>query len=319
MTAMTGVLKPSLQRLLQHCLPALALTALPLAVCANDTFDLSQVATGIYVHRGVHVPLEDARHDDIANIGFIVGERCVAVIDTGGSHRIAHALRRAIRDVTLLPVCYVINSHVHFDHLLGNLAFKQDKPTFIGHHRLAEAIEANRNYFLDVFGADLGENPSADAIIGPDMLVEESLELDLGNRKLLLVARPTAHSHTDLSVLDRKTNTLWLADLLFMERIPILDGSLRGWQQLMEELRNQSFSAAIPGHGPAIAKWPEAMMAQQRYLESLLDETRNAIESDKYLEEALETIGQSQRRHSLLFDQYHKRNVTRAYKELEWE
>jgi quinoprotein relay system zinc metallohydrolase 2 len=319
MTTVICFFDRTLPHWLQRCLPGLALAIIPSAGWCNDAFNLEEVAAGIYVHQGMHLPLEDPRHDDIANIGFIVGERCVAVVDTGGSVRIGQALRRAIRDVTPLPVCYVINSHIHFDHLLGNSAFRQDNPAFVGHYKLRQAIAANRNFFLDAFGADLGENPSDDDIIGPDTLVEDTLELDLGNRELLLVARPTAHSHADLTVFDRKTNTLWLADLLFMKRIPVLDGSLRGWLQFLAAMRREEFSGVIPGHGPAIANWPEAVMAQQRYLHALLDETRSAIVNDVFMEDALETVGQTQHGLWLLFDQNHKRNVTRAYKELEWE
>ena len=319
MTSAASLLDRSLLRLLLRYLPGMALAVLPPTGWASNTFNFTEVATGIYVHQGVHRALDDARHDDIANIGFIVGERCVAVIDTGGSIETGRALRRAIHKVTTLPVCYVVNSHVHFDHVLGNFAFKQDKPTFVGHYRLAQAIAANRAFFLKTFGHGLGENPAANTIIGPDLLVEDSLELDLGNRRLLLVARPTAHTYTDLTVLDRNTNTLWLADLLFMERIPVLDGSLRGWLELMAAMEHENFNNVIPGHGPVIAHWPDAMMAQQRYLSALLDETRNAIEQDMFLEGAMETVGQSEHAHWLLFEQNHKRNVTRAYKELEWE
>ena len=43
------------------------------------------VAPGIYVHYGNHQMPNKINHGAIANIGFIVGKRCVAVIDTGGN------------------------------------------------------------------------------------------------------------------------------------------------------------------------------------------------------------------------------------------
>src|SRR6202041_1224284 len=90
---------------------------------------VDELASGVYVHRGAQLPLDVPGHDDIANIGFIVGSRCVAVIDTGGSVRTGLALRAAIRRRTSLPICYVINTHVHVDHVLGNWAFKDDHPS----------------------------------------------------------------------------------------------------------------------------------------------------------------------------------------------
>ena len=124
-------------------------------------------------------------HDDIANIGFIVGKRCVAVIDTGGSMRIGRALRAAIRQRTRLPVCYVINTHVHVDHVLGNAAFEQDRPKYVGHAALAAAITRSRDFFLQHYPQDLDPPASAAQIIGPDTTVQQTLELDLGGRSLM--------------------------------------------------------------------------------------------------------------------------------------
>ena len=282
-------------------------------------FNLKEVAEGFYVHQGVHVEIDHKDHADIPNIGFIVGDDCVAVIDTGGSLAIGEKLRASIKNKTDRPICYVINSHVHFDHILGNAVFKQDNPKYVGHVNLADAVLQNREFFLEEFGADLGENPTVDLIIGPDTLVEETMEIDLGNRKLILTANPKAHTSTDLTILDEKTNTLWLADLLFMERIPSLDGTLLGWSALMEKLHDQKYAQVIPGHGPASAPWPAAMEPQQKYFKILIDETRKAIADGVFLGDAVNTVAQSEKDNWLLFEHLNQRAVSRAYRELEWE
>jgi len=51
----------------------------------------------------------------------------------------------------------------------------------------------------------------------------------------------------------------------------------------------------------------------------LMTELRTAIADGVFMEEAVDSVGRSQADQWLLFDQNHKRNVTRAYKELEWE
>ncbi len=298
--------------------PAISATKEETQDIAKD-FNLTEVADGFYVHRGVHVEIDQEGHDNIANIGFIIGDDCVAVIDTGGSLAIGEKLRKAIKNKTDKPICYVINSHVHFDHILGNHVFKQDNPKYIGHKNLAEAILQNREFFLEEFGADLGENPTVDLIIGPDVLVEDTMELDLGNRKLLLTANPKAHSSADLTILDEKTKSLWLADLLFMERIPSLDGSLLGWFALMDKLHDQNFARVVPGHGPPSAPWPAAMEPQQQYFKILIDETRKAIADGVFLGDAVKSVAQSEKDNWLLFEHLNQRAVSRAYRELEWE
>jgi len=225
----------------------------------------------------------------------------------------------AVRNTTDVPVCYVINTHIHYDHVLGNAAFKHKGVEFIGHEQLAPAMEANRDFFLGNFRRELGKDASPDDIIGPDRLVHDSLELDLGGRHLRLVARPPAHTHSDLTVYDEKTRTLWLSDLLFMRRIPALDGSLKGWLALLEKLRAMPADRVIPGHGPVSAPWPGAAADEVRYLTTLRDQIRGKLKQGLFMEDIIEQVGSKEKKRWLLYQSQHKRNVSRAFTELEWE
>jgi quinoprotein relay system zinc metallohydrolase 2 len=280
---------------------------------------VDELAPGVYVHRGAQLPLDAPGHDDIANIGFIVGSRCVAVIDTGGSVRIGLALRAAVRRATSLPVCYVINTHVHVDHVLGNEAFKEDRPSFVGHAALAQAIVRSRPFFVKEYAQDLDVPAAPEQVIGPDLLVQTELTVDLGNRPLTLHAWPTAHTDCDLTVYDQKTSTLWMGDLLFIERLPALDGSLAGWIAAIDRLAMQRVKLAVPGHGPPTAHPGDALARERRYLESLLQGVRRELSEGKSLQDAMLHVGGDERSGWLLWDEVHPRNVARAYEELEWE
>jgi len=296
-----------------------AYPSLALAGGEPEPFNLDQVADGIYLHSGVHVEFTDPQHDDIANIGFIVGNDCIAVIDTGGSVTIGQQLLLSIREISNLPICYVINTHVHFDHILGNLAFKNEDAQFVGHIKLIDAIEQSRDFFLEQSKNDLGPAPNRNSIVGPNLGVDKTMELDLGNRLIRLTAYQTAHSNTDLSVLDLKTNTLWTGDLVFRERIPALSGKLKGWLAVLEALQNEVIDLAIPGHGTTSDDWPQTYAAEEAYLTMLLNDTRKAINKGQFLEEAVSSIGKDEKQDWLLHEQHHSRNVTKAFTELEWE
>ena len=280
---------------------------------------VEELASGMYVHRGAQLSLDAPGHDDIANIGFIVGRRCVAVIDTGGSVRIGRALRAAIRRRTVLPVCYVINTHVHVDHVLGNEAFKDDRASFVGHAALAQAMVRSRPYFVKEYAQDLDAPATPEQVIGPDRLVDTELTLDLGNRSLTLHAWPTSHTDCDLTVYDQKTSTLWTGDLLFIERLPALDGSLVGWIAAIDRLATQRVRLAVPGHGPPTAHWEEPLARERRYLESLLQGVRRELSAGESLQDAILHVGGEEKSKWLLWDDVHPRNVARAYEELEWE
>ena len=291
----------------------------PLAISAAPVLSVSQVAPGIYVHWGVQEFSDTKNHGAIANIGFIVGERCVAVVDTGGNPEQGRALKNAIAYVTSKPICYVINTHVHPDHIYGNSAFKGTGAKFVGHQKLARAMSVRGDYYLEKAPELLGITLSANDIIPPDISVDGELDLDLGGRILKLTAHPTAHTDNDLSVYDAQTDTLWLADLLFIEHLPSIDGSLKGWLAELDKLAAKSYKIVIPGHGPLVQDWPKNMQPEKEYLSALLLEVRAAIKKGVFLEEAVNTVGVSFKDRWKLFDQFHRKNVTKAYAELEWE
>ncbi|HSI21940.1 MAG TPA: quinoprotein relay system zinc metallohydrolase 2 [Methylophilaceae bacterium] len=284
-----------------------------------EALPMEEAAPGVYVHHGTHEDLDQGYRGDICNIGFIVGEKGVAVIDSGGSLAIGQRLRESVRKVTSLPILYVINTHVHPDHIFGNAAFLADKPVYVGHANLANAMELRKEAYLRNNATWLGEAATGTDIVKPTQAVTSTLELDLGSRILLLTAYPTAHTNTDLTVLDNSTATLWTGDLLFVERTPSIDGDIKGWLSTIETLRTVSALRAIPGHGPVVADWNQALNNEQRYLETLLADVRNSIQKGESMEQAMDTAAAAEKENWVLFDNVNRRNVNLIYPKLEWE
>lgn len=282
---------------------------------------VSQVAPGVYLHAGRLEDWVPSNGGDIANLSFVVGRRCVAVIDTGGTPGVGQALRAAIERTTPLPVCYVINTHAHPDHVLGNSAFAGGSapPRFVASARFSAALGARERYFRNALQRDFALALGAEQIIFPSVAVDQPIELDLGERVLQLQAWPTAHTDNDLTVYDPATRTLFLADLLFADHIPVLDGSLRGWLGVLAQIaRRDDVALAIPGHGPTSHQWPGALVAEQRYLGALLAETRAALKNKLTIQQAVDRVDAGAAGW-LLAERFHRRNVTTAYAELEWE
>jgi quinoprotein relay system zinc metallohydrolase 2 len=299
------------------------LAGLPASATTGQTFATDEVAAGIHIRRGVDEDATPANEGAIANIGFIVGRDAVAVMDPGGSLVDGERLRATIRKTTTLPIRYVVMSHVHPDHIFGAGAFTEDKPHFVGHALLPNALAQRGEYYrthLDqILGKGLGRSRRAGPIITPTMLVKERAQIDLGGRVLEMTAHGNAHTDCDLSLLDRQTGTLLLSDLLFVQRVPSLDGSLKGWLAELAKLKNVSARRAVPGHGPTSVDWPSASRDLERYLGTLQRETRQAIAKGVDIDQAAKTVGFSERHKWTLFDDYNGHNVTRAYKELEWD
>jgi len=288
-------------------------------VSATPALSTTEIAPGIHVHFGNHELPNKTNHGAIANIGFIVGDNCVAVIDTGGNPEQGYALKKAIEVTTDKPVCYVINTHVHPDHIYGNIAFKQQGVKFIGHNKLARAMATRGAYYIEKANEQLAIKLQPKHIITPDKEVKKHLFIDLGGRKLRLTAHPTAHTDNDLTVFDSKTNTLWMSDLLFIEHLPVIDGSLKGWLSELKRMEKQHYKYVVPGHGPIVTDWPKSLQPEKQYLTILLTEIREMLANGRFIEEAIQKVGYSEKDKWALFEQFHKRNVTTAFAELEWE
>ncbi len=279
---------------------------------------MTEVAPGEYVRPGEVAEADRDNFDGIANIGFIVGRDSVAVVDPGGSLADGERLRAAIRHVTGLPIRYVIMTHDHPDHVFGAGAFVADHPVFVGHARLPAEFAQRGEYDRKRLAAVLGDAATGH-VVAPTLLVRDRQEIDLGGRTLVLQAYPAAHTDTDLTVLDTVSGTLWTGDLLFIGRVPAIDGDVKGWLAALDTLQAVPAARAVPGHGPASVQWPLGLADERRYLTVLLRDVRAAIAKGEDIDAAVLHAGQSERVHWALFDAYNGRNVTVAYKELQWE
>lgn len=283
-----------------------------------DAFTMAEVAPGVFVRRGIDQDATAGNADAIANIGFVVGRDCVLVTDSGGSLADGQWLRAQVKAKTDKPIKYVVISHVHPDHAFGAGAFVQDWPVFIGHAKLPEALRARGAFYQKGLGDIIGSD-RVGPVVMPTMIVADKAEIDLGARKITLQAHGPAHTTSDLSMIDTQTGLLFPADLLFVERTPSLDGNLLGWLKELDALQAMEAAKAVPGHGPVKVDVATASEALRGYLTALRDGVRATIKQGGSIDVAVKTVAQAERPKWLLFDDYNGRNITEAYKELEWE
>ena len=301
------------------CILLAGCLALRTAGGAVEPLRLEPVAEGVHVHVGPHQEANAANLGAVGNAGVVIGSRSVAVIDTGGSPEFGRRLRASVEALTDLPIAYVIITHAHPDHIFGSTAFEESDVTIAGHQKLERALATRAPFYLDAFKRLVGTAFDGARIVRPTLGVAGETRIDLGDRVLVLTAYPTAHTDNDLTVLDLRTGTLFAGDLVFVDLLPVVDGSLKGWLEVIQALRVVPASRVVPGHGPSTAPWPGALDGQERYLRALLRGVRKEIAAGGRIETAIGRVAAEERGRWIGFDLNHPRNVTASFTELEWE
>lgn len=281
----------------------------------------TRIAEGVFVRKGVHDEAAASNRGGIANIGLVVGEDAAALIDAGGSPADARALVAAARAVTDRPIEWVILTHMHPDHTLGAGVLADLGARVVGHPRLARAFAARRDTYLEAYARLLGPNFDAAEI---DFAIEEApAVIDLGGRSLELSTHATAHTDNDLMVFDRRNGVLLMGDLLFVDHMPAVDGSIRGWLAIKDALAShfegRAPTALVPGHGPVKVDWPDAFAPQEAYLNGLSDGAKRALDTGETLLDLLDAPPPPEGGEWLLEEAFHLRNLSSAYKEFEWD
>lgn len=192
--------------------------------------------------------------NETANAGFVATERGAVVIDTLDKPAHGRQLAAAIKSRINQPVCLVINTHHHYDHIFGNQAF--DAPV-VAHHSLSkELAKAAAQDLMPVsIAAWVSAHPQ-------DRWLADELELVTPNllfqRRMLLEFPPVRMvvqhlgGHTpDTSIVDLPGEGLLFAgDLIFEGRVPFLRQA--NFDRLLKALRALERLGArtiVPGHG----------------------------------------------------------------------
>ncbi len=229
-------------------LTLLGLALMPLSAAAQTPdYGLKplKVAADTYVLPGKLETFSTANGGNIANTAFIVTRAGVVVIDTGPSKLYGEAMRRAIAQITPLPVVKVVNTHLHPDHVFGNQAFTEARIEALP-DSTRELSEQGKGFTEGLYRLVGGWMAGTELRL-PDKAPRSE---DVGGHRLEMVAL-TGHTHADLVVLDRTTGTLFASDLVFLDRAPATPhADIAAWLAALDAIERLPFTTLVPGHGP---------------------------------------------------------------------
>ena len=286
---------------------------------AGEPIPFEEVAENVFVHVGQIGEPDRYNRGDVSNLGFVVGDASVAVIDAGGARWIGEGAWRAIRARTDLPIGHLILTHMHPDHVLGASVFAEAGAEIVAHADFDRALADRAANYAESLSRLIGPAFLGSEVVGTTVAVRDAIEISLGGRVLDMTAWPPAHTRTDVTVRDVRSGIVFAGDLVFDDHAPALDGSLLGWQGALRDLAAMPAAGVVPGHGGPLLPWPEGAASLRRYLDVLAADVRAAIAEGRRVGEVAETAASSEAAAWSLFEAYNPRNAIQAYTELEWE
>ena len=245
------------------------------ATTMNFPMSATQVAPGVYAlltpSRAFPNPENMGWN---SNSAFVITDNGVLLFDTGSSTRIGEALKQTIATVTDQPVRWIVNSHEHGDHWLGNAAFSDTVETIYASKTVRDRIANDGKTWVDRFERMTEGATGPSAIVVPDQIIETRTHIKPGNTDIVLFPSGNSHSPGDILMWLPEQRVLVSGDVVYTDRMPsTFDSNLSQWMTLLDELEKLDPVAVIPGHGKIAGKEGITRLGQ------LFDELWQAVES----------------------------------------
>ena len=294
--------------------------AAPAAGAATRLFDFKQVAPGIFGAIARPTAMLNC------NAAVIVNRDHVLVVDTHSKPSAAKALIRQIREeVTELPVRYVVDSHLHGDHAMGNEAYPEvfgasvevissvktrewlEKlgllrmqetldflPKQIAEFRAKreasrdEAVRAELATHIEGLEAYLKEMRPARVTL-PTMTFDNRLVIHRGGREIHLLFLGRAHTAGDVVAYIPSERAVATGDLMHGLLPYMRDGFPEEWPATLRALEALDFDRVIPGHG-SIQEGKGVLAQFRAYVEEITEKVSRGIEKGQTLDELKKTI-----------------------------
>ena len=218
------------------------------------------------------------------NAGFIAGDECTLIVDTGANSLAAatiHGYASAVRPHNRI---IAINTEKHFDHIGGNGFFRERGMDVLGHSGIQRTEDEFRLEIAE-FNRQISNPARREALVfyhetrleNPNQPISQDTRFSLGASDVEVLLTP-GHTATNLSVFVPSDDVLYCGDCLVNGYLPNLDcGTIVDWQDWLRSLdRIHALRPKIivPGHGP-VAQGPAVM----RLIETVRKTVEQSIET----------------------------------------
>jgi len=242
----------------------------------------AKVAKDVYL-------IPDGRINLVPNVGIIVGQRGILVVDTGMGPENAQRVLNEVRKLSPEKIRYLTVTHFHPEHGMGAQAFPTETVIIYPKAQRDELQEKGPAYIqmFSGFSPEIAALLKDVKIVIPDVVYEHEADLDLGDVPVQLFHFGAAHTRGDSFVFLPKQRVLFTGDVVVNRFFPIMpdsDANGNNWIRVLDDLEKLRPALIIPGHG---APGDASLIGSMReYLVGL----RTRVESFQHTGESLEKI-----------------------------
>jgi len=203
--------------------------------------------------------------------------------------QLKNKIMSAIRKIGGRKIDYIVNSHWHFDHAEGNIAFGKTGSRIIAHEN-SRFMMINPQP-INLVSVVYPQQPYPSHAL-PQITYQDTMTVSLNGEEIGLYNFGSAHTTGDTAVYLKQSNILHMGDVFNMSGFPFIDadngGNIDGiiyfCQSILSVINDET--VVVPGHGPI-----STTQDMQNYIDMLVvvrDRIKNLIDKEKTLEEVLE-------------------------------
>jgi len=287
---------------------------------ANAPFDYKlspkKVADNVWCFLGALDKPTKENAGFMANSCYVKTSDGYFLMDSGPSYQFAKQAYAVMQKIADLPVKYVVNSHHHDDHWLGNDFYKKTfNAQLIGPNSINENYkEGDKTRMYKVLPANAIEGTH---IIKLDVVPKKEMVITLGGEDFHIIPMDVkAHTADDVFVYMPKSKVLFGGDLVMNGRVNSdRDGAVMGELKAIKMMRGMEWNTLVPGHGLITDK--TALDETELYFTLMKKRVLEAMEDDVDATGITDRVKLEEFKDKAMYDLLNARNVGYAFDELE--
>ncbi|WP_373003903.1 MBL fold metallo-hydrolase [Sulfurimonas sp.] len=279
------------------------------------TLKPEKVSAETHCFFGLPEVMDEHNNGNMVNSCFVNMGTSYLVIDSGPTYLYAKQAYSKMKNIKDLPISYVINTHVHDDHWLGNGYYEELGVKIIGSNEFSNETKVELTRMQKRISPEAYKKTTQ---VFPTIFVNDEKVLNLDEKKVYIKSvNKKAHTKSDLLIHIPDGKIVFVGDLVFNDRLPsIRDGNLNGWLEGLDEVRAMDVDFIVGGHGEIVDRTSIDMTYE--YIKTLRDRVAELLKDGEDIADVVNIVKMEKFKNIHFYDSMHRQNVEIAYRMLEW-